>query len=99
AGQAAGDVHRASGLAGLAGEHVASLDPLAVLHLDARLGRQVVEVEDLAVVTLDGDARVALALVLDDDELGAAGAALALLLHADGLALLDVLVADGAALL
>ena len=58
------------------------------------------EVEDLAVGAFDGDARMAFALVLDDDELGVAGlAALALFFEADGFALLDVLVADDAALL
>ena len=70
AGQTAGDVHRAGRFARLAGEHVAGRDLLAVLHFDTRLGGQVVEVEDLAVIAFDGDARMALALVLDDDELG-----------------------------
>jgi hypothetical protein len=49
---------------------VAGLDLLAVGDFDTRLGGQVVEVEDLAVGAFDGDARMAFALVLDDDELG-----------------------------
>ena len=99
AGQTAGDVHRAGGFARLAGEHVAGLDLLAVVDFDTRLGGQVVEVEDLAVVAFDGDARVAFALVLDDDELGFAAAALSLFFDADGFAFFDVLVADDAGLL
>jgi hypothetical protein len=100
AGEAAGDVHGARGFLGLAREELTGLDLLAGRDFDTGLGGEVVEVEDLAVVALDGDARVALALVLDDDHLGLAGlAALALFLDADGLALFDVLVADDAALL
>ena len=83
----------------LTGEQLAGLDLLAVLDFDTRLGGQVVEVEDLAVGAFDGDTRVAFALVLDDDELGFAAAALRLFLEADGFAFLDVLVADDAALL
>src|SRR5205823_1696986 len=98
--QAARDVHRAGRFLGLAGELLAGLHLLAVGDFDTCLGRQVVEVENLAVSAFDGDARVALALVFNDNELGGlAAAALALLLHADGLAFLDVLVADDAALL
>ena len=67
---------------------------------DTGLGGQVVEVEDLAVGAFDGDARMAFALVLDDDELGfAAAAALALFFDAGGFAFFDVFVADDAALL
>ena len=83
----------------LAGEHLAGVDLLAVGHLDARLGGQVVEVEDLAVRVFDDDPRMVLALVLDDDELAARRAAFALFLEADGFALFDVLVADDAGLL
>jgi len=54
--QAAGDVHRSRALARLAGEHVAGLDLLAVGDFDTGLGRQIVEVEDLAAGVLDGDA-------------------------------------------
>src|SRR5439155_19661669 len=98
--ESAGDVHRARRFARLAGEQVTGLDLLPVLDLDTRLGGQVVEVEDLAVVAFDGDARVAFALVLDDDELGLPTAAtFALFLEAGGFAFLDVLVADDARLL
>ena len=102
AGQTAGDVHRAGRFARLAGEHAGRRSifwPFG--DFDTGLGGQVVEVEDLAVGAFDGDARMAFALVLDDDELGfaAAGAAFALFFEADGFAFFDVLVADGAALL
>ena len=90
---------RAGRFARLAGQHLAGVDLLAVLDFDTGLGGQVVEVEDLAVVAFDGDARMAFALVLDDDELGLpAAAALAFFFDADGFAFFDVLVADDAAL-
>ena len=74
-------------------------DLLAFLHLDTGLGRQVVEVEDLALGVLDDDLRVLLALVLDDDQpLDAWRRVLALAfgLDADGFAFLDVLEPDDA---
>ncbi len=83
----------------LAGEHVAGFDLLAVGDFDTRLGGQVVEVEDLAVGAFDGDTRMAFTLVLDDDELGFATAALALFFQAGGFAFFDVFVADDTALL
>ena len=100
AGQTTDDVHRAAGLARLAGEHVAGLDHVAIEHFDTSLGGQVVEVEDLAVIAHDGDARMALALVLDDDQLrlASACAALALFFEADGFAFFDVFVLNLAAL-
>ena len=62
----------------LAGQQLAGVDLLAVVDFDAGLGGQVVEVENFAVGgILDGDARVAFALVLDDDE-ACFGAALGL---------------------
>lgn len=66
--ETADDVLRARGGAGLAGEHLAGLDHLAVLGLDAGLGREEVEVENGAALVLDDDLRVLLALVLDDDQ-------------------------------
>src|SRR5262249_47444043 len=73
---------------------------LAVLDFDTRLGGQVVEVEDFAVRAFDRDTRMALALVLDDDELGlAALATLALFFQPRGFAFFDILVANCTALL
>jgi len=69
AGQTAGDVHRAGRFLGLAGQQVTGFDLFTVADFDTRLGRQVVEVEDLAVGAFDGDTRMAFAFVLDDDEL------------------------------
>src|SRR5207237_1211394 len=96
AGQTTDDVHGAAGFARLTGDHLAGDDLLAVGDFDTRLGGQVVEVEDLAVGAGDGNAGVAFALVLDDDELGlagaTAGAALALFFEAGGFAFLDVFV-------
>src|SRR5207247_123110 len=98
--QAAGDVHRARRFARLARQQVTGLDLLAVLDFDTRLGGQIVEIEDLAVGAFDGDAGVALALVLDDDELGLTDdGALALFLESSGFAFLNVLVTDRARLL
>src|SRR5207237_2125336 len=102
--QTAGDVHRAGGFTRLTREHVAGLDLLAVGDFNTSLRRQVVEVEDLAVRAFDRDARMPLALVLDDDELGlallgAAGTSLAFFLETDGFAFFDVLVADDTAFL
>src|SRR5439155_3076008 len=71
-----------------------------VLHFDARLGGQVVEVENLAVGAFNGDARMALALVFDDDELGLATlSAFALFLEARSFAFFDIFVANDAGLL
>ena len=99
AGQTAGDVLRAGDFTRLAGEHVAGLNLLAVGDFDTGLGRQIVEVEDLAIGAFNGDTRMTFALVLDDDELVSAAAALAFFFDTGGFAFFDVLVADGAALL
>jgi hypothetical protein len=72
-------------------------DLLPLDDLDAGLGGQVVEVEELARLVLDDDLRVLLAGVLDDDEL--IGAALLGGLLAHGLADLDVLELHDAGLL
>ena len=87
----------ALGFLGLAGQQLAGLDDLAVVDVDTGLGRQEVEVQDLAVGGIDDlDLRVAFALVLDDDE--ALAAALAFGFGADGFAFLDVVEFDAAGL-
>ena len=69
---------------GVLASSVPADDLLAVVDFDVRLLGQVVDVEDLAVVVLDDDLRVQVALVLHDD--AALGAAAASLLLAERLA-------------
>jgi len=74
------------------------LNLLAVLDFDTRLGRQVVEVEDLAVGAFDGEYADGVRAMLDDDELGfrrLGTGALALFFHGGRFRLLsDVFVAN-----
>ncbi len=67
--QTGGDVRRALDFTRLAGQQRARREDLAFLDVDAGLGGQVVEVENLAVRRiLDDDARMAFATVLRDDK-------------------------------
>ena len=85
---------RAADLAGGLGEHRAGGDRRPLGDLDAGPLGDVVVVEDLAVVVLDDDLRVQLALVLDDRP---PGVARGVDLDPHRLVLDDVLVADPAA--
>ncbi len=93
--QTAGDVLRALDLARRLREQRAGLDLLPFLDLDVGLLGQRVNRGTLAVLVLDDDLRVQLALVLDDDL--ARDARLRVLLELHRLALEDILEADDAA--
>src|SRR5262249_26039693 len=86
------DVRGALGFLGLTGEQVARPDAPAVVTADTRFGREIVEVENLAIGVFDDDARVALALVLGDHQ--AAGAALLFGFGAGRFALDDIFKPD-----
>ncbi len=92
--QAAGDVLRARRLARRLGQERAGGDLLALLHLDVRLLRKVIEIEDLAAGVFEHHLRVEIALVLDDHPAKRSGR---VFFDAARLAVDDVLVADLAA--
>src|SRR5438105_3680558 len=104
AGQTAGDVLGLGRLPRNAGDHLAGLDGIAVVHRDVGAHRQVVaggglgpgQVLRIAFLVLDADARLRLGVAALDDRLaGEAGDLVELLVH--GHALDDVREADGAA--
>ncbi len=65
--QTAGNILRAARRPGLMGKQLAGLHFLAFDHLDTGPGRQIVDVENLALGVLDHDLRVLVALVLNHD--------------------------------
>ena len=93
-GETAGDVRRAGDVLGLPCEHFALLDLVPFRHFDAALGREVVEIENVAVLVLDQDLRVHLAGMLDDDHFVLLGSLRGL--HANRLADFDVPETDNA---
>ena len=70
AGETTDDVCRTSSFLWLTRQHLALGDLGTVLDFDTRLRRKMVEVEDVAVAVFDGDLRMLLTSVLDDDHFG-----------------------------